>query len=434
MIAPTVPKAEPIVQVRGLSKEFKVYGGPLDLIKEHLLKRPRHAVFKALDDLSFNVRPGQVLGVVGPNGAGKSTLLRILAGTLDKTSGQVVISGKVASILELGTGFHPDFTGRENVLLAGLCHGMSASEVRSKIPWIEEFSGLGGFFDKPVRTYSSGMQARLFFSAAAAADSDILLVDEALSVGDARFQRKCFALMERFRDRGGAVILVSHDINMIVGFCDRALLLENGRMLRQGSSRDISQHYFRRVLSNEDTRVDGTVGAQGGADSSGPAQTERYGDGRATIVDFGLLDAEGRSASAITTGEECTLFSRAMLNRDLESTHFGFEIKTVTGVIVFRFNTLRHERLGALPKGALLEARFELRMWLAPGEYFITFGIWPPGGPHYDRLPDALAIRVMGDEYLSSSCIVNLQPRLSLVRVEDGAHRVENHIEEQPRK
>ncbi len=417
MTRPTHKPSAPAIQVRGLTKTFKVYDGPLDVFREHVLKKPSHQLFTALEGVSFSLEPGEVLGVIGPNGAGKSTLLRILAGTLDRTAGEILISGKVSSILELGTGFHPDFSGRENVYLAGLCHGMKAAEVRAKIPWIKEFSALGDFFEKPVRTYSSGMQARLFFSAAAAVEADILLVDEALSVGDARFQRKCFARMERFRDKGGAVILVSHDINLVMGLCDKALLLEKGRVISRGPSRDVSRIYFRRVHSGQENRVGELEPPASGEKPLIPAGSERYGNGRAEIVDYGLKDHHGRMTETITSGQQCHLFIKALLHQDIEDLRFSYIISTVSGINVFGFNTADHPAPGPLVKDAVLEARLKLRMWLAPGEYFLTFGIWPKDGPHYDRLIDALLLRVVSEKYIAPGSLVNLEPELELVRV-----------------
>ena len=406
------------MEVQGLCKEFKIYDTPLEAAREYLLGRPTPRSFKALRDVSFSLWPGDALGLVGPNGAGKSTLLRILAGTLEKTSGEVRKQGRVTSILELGTGFNPEFSGRENALMAGLCHGLTRSRIRSKIPWIKEFSSLGGFFEEPLRTYSSGMQARLFFSTVAAIEADVILVDEALSVGDARFQRKCFARMDRFRQRGGAIILASHDINLVVGFCNRALLLEEGRVLALGDPREVSHKYLKQALSrDEGDRPDGIAEAAE-AGPSGPAGVERHGDGRARIIDYGVLDRSGRALSAVTTGQDCTLFARAVLNRDLEKIHFRFGINTVTGLRLFGNRADREDHAGPFTQGTVLESRLNLRMWLAPGEYFITFGIWPPDGPCYDRLPDAVLLRVVGEAKINPGSVVNLEPRLRLTRME----------------
>ena len=410
----------PAIQVRNLCKTFKVYNGPLDILREYVFRRPNHKLFKALDNVSFSLDRGKVLGIIGPNGAGKSTLLRILAGTLDKTSGDVAVSGRISSILQLGIGFHPDFSGRENAFLAGVCHGLSKAEVRAKIPWIKDFSALGDFFEKPVRTYSSGMQARLFFSVAAAVEADVLLVDEALSVGDARFQRKCFTRMERFRNNGGAVILVSHDINLIVGLCDKAILLEKGQVANQGSPREVSRSYLKRVLSAKEEQVGelGPLGQPGSA--SLPAFGERYGDGRASIIEYGLRDEQGCKIETIDTGQACTVLSKAVVNQDMEELFFGFQIATVSGFTLFGFNTLNFPVQGPLTKGTVLEAQLGLRMWLAPGEYFLTLGIWPRGGPHYDRLVDVMTIRVVGAECLNTGSLVNLEPRLKLIRSTDS--------------
>lgn len=412
-----------MLRVRDLSKAYKVYPSPLAQVREWLTRSPGHYLFQALEGISFDLLPGRALGVIGPNGAGKSTLLRILAGTLEKTSGRVERRGRMAAILSLGNGFHPDFTGRENALLAGLCQGQGPREVRQKLDRIKEFSELGEFFDKPVRTYSSGMQARLFFSSAVSVEADILLVDEALSVGDASFQRKCTARMERLRDRGGAIILVSHDINMVVGLCDHCLLLDRGRVAAEGKPDQVAREYFRRVLSGGQGLAMAKAREEGpGADR--PGTDQRYGDGRARIVDFGLLDDQGRPASAVVTGKECSLFVRAAPAQELEELHFGFQIKTVSGVDLFSTNTLRLPPLEELAPGTMVQAVLGMRMWLSPGEYFVTLDIWPQGGPHYDRVLDALTIKVVGEEFFYSDCVVNLQPRLTLSRLQ-GQDRTE---------
>jgi lipopolysaccharide transport system ATP-binding protein len=233
----------PVISVRNVSKVYRVYSHPSKMIAEALTGRPHHREFVALDNINLDVQPGSVVGLMGRNGAGKSTLLRIIARTLDATGGTVVTNGRIAAILELGTGFHPDYTGRENIYFGGVCLGLSRREIHARVDEIIAFSELEAFIDQPFRTYSSGMQARLTFSVATCVDPDILIVDEALAVGDARFQLKSFDRIRDFKRRGKAILLVSHSINQIAAFCDYALLLHHGRVLAEGDPNKVGNIY-----------------------------------------------------------------------------------------------------------------------------------------------------------------------------------------------
>jgi lipopolysaccharide transport system ATP-binding protein len=248
---PGVSAALPAVEARALSKTYRLYDTPSDRLRELLLRFPRHRDFRALADVSFELPAGRALGLVGENGAGKSTLLKIVAGTTSPTSGSVVRRGVVASILELGMGFHPEFTGRENARMNAALLGLTGSEIRRRLPEIRDFAELSEFFDRPVRTYSSGMTLRLAFSVATHADADVLIVDEALAVGNGYFQKKSIDRITDFQKRGGTLLFCSHALYYIALLCDEAIWLKNGVVAAQGPSAEVVRQYERFLQEKE---------------------------------------------------------------------------------------------------------------------------------------------------------------------------------------
>jgi lipopolysaccharide transport system ATP-binding protein len=327
--------SDPAIRAVSLGKVYRVWRHPSDMLKEAVTGRRRHSEFEALRDISFEVPKGSVVGVLGRNGAGKSTLLRIIAGTLDATSGSVAVAGRISAILELGTGFHPDYSGRENVFLGGLCLGLTRAEVASRLDEIVSFAELEEFIDQPFRTYSSGMQARLTFAVATAVDPDVLIVDEALSVGDARFQLKSFDRLRQFRRQGKSILLVSHSIDQVVSICDHAILLERGSVFAKGEPGVVGNVYHELLFGprqttmasppppldastttlSRHTRQTSTIAAiLPGAEHSAPALTAEH-PARSDADSSGPTNnssiAPSRTARAVDSGDTETRENRA---------------------------------------------------------------------------------------------------------------------------
>jgi lipopolysaccharide transport system ATP-binding protein len=329
----------------------------------------RHELKWVLQDISFHVSPGEAVGLIGINGAGKSTLLKLITGTTQPTTGAVAMQGSVAALLELGMGFHPDFTGRQNALMAGQLLGMSAAEVMELMPQIEEFAGIGDYMDKPVRVYSSGMQMRVAFSVATARRPDILIVDEALSVGDAYFQHKSFDRIRQFRHLGTTLLLVSHDKQAIQSVCDRALLLDGGRLARQGKPEEIMDYYNALIAERENATVRQTEHKEG------KVQTVS-GTGEATVAHIALLDADGQPVEVVDVGAPVTLEITVQARADIPRMVLGYMIKDRLGQPMYGTNThLKELPLEHVRAGEKIVYRFAFPMNLGPGTYSVATAI-----------------------------------------------------------
>jgi ABC-type polysaccharide/polyol phosphate transport system ATPase subunit len=396
---------EPAILASGLSKSFRIYAHPKDALFEFLTRRVRHTDFPALSDVSFSIGRGEVVGIVGRNGAGKSTLLKLIARTLEPTSGWSRTRGRVSAILELGTGFQPDYSGRTNALLGAICLGMRRRAARARLDSIVAFAELGEFIDRPFRTYSSGMQARLTFATAVSMTPDVLIVDESLSVGDARFQRKCFAHLEQLRALGTTILLVSHDTNAIAQLCSRAIWLERGRVRADGAAKAVAEQYLRELLG-------GAAGASGGAaDDAAGGEGLRYGSGAARIETVEVLDGDGVPTQTLARQRPYRLRATVRAIEPLHDLHVGFALRTVRGVEVFAVNP-RTQRVAPaqVAPGEVAVAEVAFVNHLAPGDYFLTVGAWGlEADAHHDRRVDVMHLGVMGDAGILPQSLVDLE-------------------------
>lgn len=368
------------IVVENVGKAYKHYESQWGRLAEWMFPwRPaRHQESWVLRDVSFGVMPGEAVGILGINGAGKSTLLKIITGTTQPTTGSVRLDGHVAALLELGMGFHPDFTGRQNVYMAGQLLGLGADDISVLMPAIEAFAEIGHHIDHPVRTYSSGMQMRLAFSVATARRPDVLVVDEALSVGDAYFQHKSFDRIRQFRKEGTTLLIVSHDRNAIQSVCDRAILLDGGRLAMQGRPEDVFD-YYNALLSE---REEGLIRQE--ALDDGRLQTIS-GTGDVGIVAVALHDAGGRSVTSVSVGESVSLVVRARVRNDVPRLILGFMIKDKLGQPVYGINTHRTgQALSGLKAGEEVVFRFDFSMRIGVGHYSVALAL-SPYDSHIDK-------------------------------------------------
>ncbi|MGI8671301.1 MAG: ABC transporter ATP-binding protein [Luteitalea sp.] len=333
--------------------------------------------FWAIRDVSFTVRPGESVGIIGANGSGKSTLLHLLCATLLPSEGRVQVRGRIGALLELGTGFSPDLTGQENIVLSGLLHGLDRATIEQRAGSIAAFADIGGFLDQPVRTYSTGMYVRLAFAVIAHLDADVLIVDEALAVGDIRFVQKCLQHLERFRSAGGTLLFVSHDLPAVQRLCSRVIWLDRGRLRTEGAPRDVTEAYF-------DWMIGGTRAVDPGGlasstrppvDTAPPAVAVSAGPARITAVR--LVDAHGADVLTVRGGERVWLLVTAGVGDGLARPILGFYVKDRLGQQLFGENTLSASRPHPpAPPGSTVRARFAFVMpRLSPGEYLIAVAI-----------------------------------------------------------
>lgn len=354
-----------VLTVSHITKAYKRYPSKWARALEWLTGRATHNKTWVLKEISFTVEPGEAVGIIGMNGAGKSTLLKIITGTTQPTSGRVTSQGRVAALLELGMGFHPDFTGRQNVFMAGQLLGLRMHEIQSCMFGIEAFAEIGDYIDRPVRTYSSGMQVRLAFSVATAVRPDLLIVDEALSVGDAYFQHKSFARIREFREQGTSLLIVSHDKGAIQSLCDRALLLDGGLVVRDGRPETVMDYYNGILLDAGNQAVVQTNIADGRVKTVS-------GKGEASVVDVSLHNSRGEPIEVAFVGEPVCLVVRVVINATIPSLVLGCGIKDRLGQMMFGTNTFHTGQLLDDPKvGSFYDFCIRFDANLGPGSYSV---------------------------------------------------------------
>lgn len=391
--------------VKDICKSYKKYNSRYDRLFEWFspLKSQRHTVTDILKDITFTVNPGEAVGIIGINGAGKSTLLKIITGTTAPTRGTVQINGRVAALLELGMGFHPDFTGRENVFMSGQLLGMSIEQIKGLMTHIEDFAEIGQYIDQPVRTYSSGMQVRLAFSVATALRPEILIVDEALSVGDAYFQAKCFARIKEYKSRGTTLLIVSHDQAAIANLCSRAILIEKGRIVADTVPTDVMNLYNAKLSKTSDTME---VKLHEGKTVSG--------DLRAVVEDFYILDHEQKKIETLSVAQKCTLCFDINNKQIEKGLTLGFHIRDRLGNVVFGTNTLAMK--ADISDFGKKTVKFNLDMNIGVGEFSVSAALhkerdhyeecyhWVDGiGSFFVVAPDKIFV---GSAWLDATCEV----------------------------
>ncbi len=455
--------SEPAIRVSGVSKSYPVFDRPHERLLQLVVPGTRRAAdFQALSNISFDVRRGEAVGIVGRNGSGKSTLLQVVCGTLQPSAGTVEVRGRVAALLELGAGFNVEFTGRENVFLNGSILGLTRSEIEARLEDILAFAEIGEHIDQPVKTYSSGMFVRLAFAVAAHSDPEVLIVDEALAVGDVYFQRKCYRRIEQLRERGCTLLLVTHSTGLLVQLCDRAILLEEGRMLFDGDCGQAVREYMKCLFGTHgpdgvdaaaamDARLVAGEPADSGHDASRAAKDDllpagdpraqllaggsrdlfatragynraetRLGDGRALLADF-MIVSGSETGPVLAPGAPFTVHARYVFRAAVDRLVFGMHVRTVDGLQVYSSNTIMAAQgLYACDAGQVLVVAFDMRCVLLPGQYFLGMGVsrYVEGGGEIvalDRRVDGVILTVLGDQarasgYVDLACDIRVDP------------------------
>lgn len=368
------------IEVNNINKIYKLYHKPMDRLFDSLgfAHGIKPTEFYALKDMSFNVKKGETVGIIGTNGSGKSTILKIITGVLNQSSGDVKVEGKISALLELGAGFNMEYTGLENIYLNGTMQGYTIQEIDAKLNDIIKFADIGEFIEQPVKAYSSGMFVRLAFAVAISIDPEILIVDEALSVGDVFFQAKCYKKFNEFREKGKTVLLVTHDMGSIITYCDRAILINNGDKVSEGDPKDIVDMYKKVLVGqlNENVTVEKATIREDKVEFKRNPNTLEYGKKEAEIVDFFVMDAKHKYSNAIFKGESFTVGIEVEFHKPIIDPIIAFTIKNSRGVEITGTNTfLEKIDLQQSRKCNTIRVSFTQNMDLQGGEYLLSLGV-----------------------------------------------------------
>lgn len=404
------------IEVLNISKSYSTYRSSLQHVFSLLFGMTKQMTdpFYALKNVSFKVNKGETLGIIGSNGAGKSTLLQIICGTLYPTSGSVAVNGKFAALLELGAGFNPEFTGRENVYLSAAVYGLTHAQIDARLNKILSFAEIGEFIDKPVKTYSSGMFVRLAFAIIAHVDADILVIDEALAVGDVYFTQKCMRFLKAFSETG-TLLFVSHDTTTVVNLCDRAVWLKNGHLEKIGNASEVSEAYLSSVYEN---KLPEKIVINTDDENLGAFESAQFGVGGGRITSCRLLDADGKSLQLLSKAQDVIVQVDAQALQKINQPIIGFFIKNRLGQHLFGTNTINLlPDWQVLGEGESCQIRFIFRMpLLATGDYSV--GVALAEGTQIDHIQhhwihDALAFKATADPHLTGYLALDIDVEIS---------------------
>lgn len=400
------------IKVEHVKKVYRLYERNSDRLRDAFgfSKKVRGKEHHALKDVSFEVKKGETIGIIGTNGSGKSTILKIITGVLNPTEGNVTVNGRISALLELGAGFNMEYTGLENIYLNGTMIGFTEEEIDAKLQAILDFADIGDFVHQPVKTYSSGMFVRLAFAVAINIDPEILIVDEALSVGDVFFQTKCYHKFEEFKKMGKTILFVSHDLGSIGKYCDRVVLLNKGEKLAEGEPKDMIDLYKKVMAESKRTQIEDVKEVGSFVEAGGEwkqhmtlnPESQEYGDRKAVITDFGIFDKEGRVTNTISKFEEFTLKIKVRFYADIFNPIFAFTIRDLKGTDLTGTNTLIEcLDLGLIEAGREIVISFKQSLALQRGEYLVQLGCTGYNGDEFEvhhRLYDVCSIQVLANK------------------------------------